>query len=85
MPVSSNYAAFELKIENADKTYSPVAGQTVHVYDISHAMALADLATPSDANGVVPGGTLPVASGTRIRFSFWRADGECGKAEGTTT
>lgn len=85
MPVSSNYAAFTLKIRNADKTVALVAGQTVHVYDITHGAALADLPTPSDANGIVPNGTLPVAPGTKIRFSFWRADGECGKAEITTT
>jgi hypothetical protein len=85
MPVSSNFAAFTLKIRNADKTITLVPNQTVHVYDITHGVALADLATPSDADGVVPNGTLPVAAGTNIRFSYWRADGECGKAEITTT
>jgi hypothetical protein len=83
MPVSSAYPSFDVKIRNPDKTESLVAAQAVHVYDVTHAAALADIA--SDAGGVVAAGTLPVAAGTLIRFSFWRADGECGKLEVTTT
>jgi hypothetical protein len=79
----SNYASFEVKIRKPDKTIVMVPSQTIHVYDVTHSAALADIA--SDTNGIVAAGTVPVAAGTLIRFSFWRADGECGKKEATTT
>jgi hypothetical protein len=82
MPVSSNFATFECKIEHDDLTVEMVVNQTVHVYDVTHGVALADIA--SDANGVVAAGTLPVAAGTKVRFAFLRADLEGGKAEQTT-
>lgn len=79
----SNYRTFEVKIRNPDKTVVMVPNQAVHVYNVTAGAALADVA--SDASGVVAGGTLPVAAGTLVRFSFWRADGECGKLEVTTS
>jgi hypothetical protein len=80
----SNYSSFEVKIRKPDKTIVMVPSQAVHVYDVTHAALLADIA--SDANGIVAGGTLPVAAGTLVRFAFFRAaDLECGKLEVTTT
>jgi hypothetical protein len=83
MPVS-NHPSFEVKIRNPDKTITMVPDQTVHVYDVTNAVLLDDLA--SDANGIVAAGTLPVAAGTLVRFAFFRAaDLECGKVEKITT
>lgn len=79
----SNFLTFDVLIDNDDGTATPVGSQTVKVYDVTHATALADKA--SDANGVVAGGTLPVAAGTLIRFSVSRADGLNGCAEQVTT
>ncbi|HEX3560359.1 MAG TPA: hypothetical protein VHU19_14220 [Pyrinomonadaceae bacterium] len=79
----STYAAFELVIDNNDGTFTPVASQTVHVYDVTHSTALAD--TASDANGTVPAASVAVAVGTLLRFSFLLANGICGFAENATT
>jgi hypothetical protein len=76
----STYPAFDVKIDNDDGTTTPCPTQTIKVYDVTNAVALApDLV--SDASGVVQAGTLAVASGTLIRFSFSRADGICGYSE----
>jgi hypothetical protein len=79
----SNYAAFEVKIDNDDGSITPVPGQIIKVYDVTHAAALSDLA--SDGDGHVAGGTLPVVVGTVVRFSFSQVDGHCGYAEVVTT
>jgi hypothetical protein len=78
----SNYAAFELLIDNDDGTFTPVPSAAVKVYDVTNGVALAD--TASDANGTVPGASVAVAAGTLLRFSFRRADGICGYAENVT-
>jgi hypothetical protein len=79
----SNYGLFEVKIVNRfTRVVTMAVSQTIHVYDVTNGAVLADIA--SDANGHIAAGTLPVAVGTQIRFSFWRADGECGKLEVTT-
>ena len=79
----SDYPGFEVKIDNDDGTHTMLPLQTIHVYDVTHAAALADIA--SDANGLVAPGALAVDAGTRIRFSFNRADGICGYSEIFTT
>ena len=80
----SNYSTFEVKIRNPDKTVVMVPNQTVHVYDVTNGVLLDDI--ESDADGIVAGGTLPVAAGTLVRFAFFRAaDLECGKVEKVTT
>jgi hypothetical protein len=79
----SNYPGFEVKIDNDDGTTTLLPLQTVKVYDVTHSTALSDIA--SDANGLVATGSLAVAVGTRIRFSFSRADGICGFSEVITT
>jgi hypothetical protein len=79
----SDYAAFEVLIDNDDGTTSPVPSQTVGVYDVTNDVALSD--TASDANGHVAGGTLAVAAGTTIRFSAALANGHCGYKEEVTT
>jgi hypothetical protein len=78
----STYAAFELTIDNDDGTFTPVPGATVMVYDVTHAVTLAD--TASDADGTVPGATVAVAAGTRLRFSVQLANGLAGCAEQVT-
>ena len=75
----SNYSAFEVYIDNDDGTVTPVGSQTVKVFNVTGNAALAD--TASDSNGTVPGATVAVAAGTRLRFSVQRADGLCGFAE----
>jgi hypothetical protein len=79
----SNYAAFDVLIDNNDGTTSPVPMQTINVYDATHGAALSALTT--DANGHIPAGTVPPAAGTLIRFSFALADGRCGYSEIVTT
>ena len=79
----SNYPGFEVKIDNDDGTHTLLPLQTIHVYDVTNDVALSDIA--SDGNGLVGPGTLAVAVGTRIRFSFNRADGICGYSEISTT
>lgn len=64
---TSNYAAFELKSEDAAGVRAPIALETVHVRDVTNHADLADLAG-SDADGHVAAGTLPVAAGTTIHF-----------------
>jgi hypothetical protein len=75
----SNYPGFEVKIDNDDGSTTLLPLQTVKVYDVTHDTALSDIAT--DANGLVAPGTLSVDAGTKIRFSFSRADGICGYSE----
>jgi hypothetical protein len=77
--VPSNYAAFDVLIDNDDGTTTPVAGETIGVYDVTNDAPLAD--TASDADGHVPGDTVAVDAGTELRFSFSRANGICGFSE----
>jgi hypothetical protein len=88
----SSYAAFELVIDNDDGTFTPVPSVAVKVYDVTDAdpetgagaIALAD--TASDSSGTVPGASVAVAAGRRLRFSYQRAaDGLAGFAEQVTT
>jgi hypothetical protein len=79
----SNYAAFDCVIDNNDGSSSPVPLTTVNVYDVTGAAALADLTT--DAAGHIPAGTVPIAAGSIVRFSFKLTDGRCGYAEVVTT
>lgn len=88
--MASNYAAFEVKIDNDNGTTTFVPLQVVHVYDVDHLVALADVT--SDAAGVVAAGTVPVAPGTLIRFYFLKPVaagdpyvGVCGYSEVFTT
>jgi len=75
----SEYPGFDVKIDNDDGTHTLLPLQTIHVYDVTNDEALDDVA--SDANGLVASGALDVDAGTRIRFSFSRADGICGYSE----
>ena len=79
----SNYPAFEVYIDNEDGTVTPVPNEVVHVYDVTHGVALAD--TASDASGTVPAAAVAVAAGTRLRFSVRREDGLCGYDEKVTS
>lgn len=79
----SNYAAFDVLIDNNDGTSTPVPLTTINVYDVAGAAALADVT--SDAAGHVPAGTVPIAVGSIVRFSFKLADGRCGYSEIVTT
>lgn len=80
----SNYNSFDVVIDNDDGTVTRVASQTVKVYNVTGATALAD--TASDVNGIVPGATVAVAAGTILRFSVeGRADRQSGYYEQVTT
>lgn len=80
---TSNYAAFDCLLDNNDGTTDPINSETIHVYDVTNSASLTSIA--SDANGHVAGGTLSVAVGTLIRFSFSRSNGLCGYSEVLTT
>ena len=79
----SSYSAFDVFIDNDDGTTTPIASETISVYDVTHSTPLTDTAT--DGDGVVAGASVAVAVGTLLRFSFSRADGICGYAEVVTT
>lgn len=79
----SNYPGFEVKVDDDNGSVTLLPLQTIKVYDVTNGVALSDIA--SDANGLVAAGSLAVAVGTRIRFSFNRADGICGFSEVITT
>jgi len=79
----SAYAAFDVLIDNNDGTSSVVPLTTINVYNVTGAAALADLT--SDVDGHVPAGTLAIAAGSVVRFSFKLTDGRCGYAEVVTT
>ena len=79
----SNYSGFDVIFDpNNGSAPTLLGSQTVHVYDITHSTALADITSPAD--GHVPGGTLAVAAGTLIRFYVTLADGRCGFVEKVT-
>ena len=80
---SSSYTAIDVMFDNDGENPTPVVSPTVKVYDVTHSVALDDLA--ADENGHVPSGTLPVAAGTLIRYSVSLADGRSGYAEELTT
>jgi len=79
----SNYAAFDVLFENEDGTRTPAASETVHVYNVTAATALADLT--ADANGHIPAGTISGAAGSVLRFWSNHGDGRVGYAETITT
>ena len=81
----SNYTGIDVKIDNDNGTTTPVVGATIHVYDVTHDTALADLPTLTDAAGHVPAGTLAVAAGTLIRFWVSLGKGMVGFWEEETT
>jgi len=81
--MASNYASFEVLIDNDDGTTTPVVSQPVHVYDVTNDEALDDIS--SDADGHVAAGTLDVDPGTTVRFHTALGDGQCGYKEEVTT
>jgi hypothetical protein len=88
----SNYASFDVKIDNGDGMETLVPAAVVKVRDVTAAnpvtgvgaIALADL--ESDGNGHVAAGSLAIAVGRIVRFSWFRdLDGRCGSAVQVTT
>ena len=62
----SNYQGFDLTTRNSAGDIVPIPNQTVEIYNT---IAAADLApTASNAAGFVPGATVSVAVGTKLRF-----------------
>jgi hypothetical protein len=80
---TSDYLGFEVLVDNDDGTTTPLASQTVSIYDVTNDAALSDIT--SDANGHVDAGTLPVAAGTAVRFHTALDNGQCGYKEEVTT
>lgn len=73
----SNYTSIDVYVRAEDADVPALLpATTIHVYDYTNNVALADLTT--DANGHIPAGTLAVAVGTKIRFWFALSDGRCG-------
>jgi hypothetical protein len=79
----SNYAAFDVHVDNGDGTRTAVASHAVKVYDVTHSTALAD--TVTDANGHVAAGSVSPAAGTTIRFSVDLGNGQVGYSEAVTS
>jgi hypothetical protein len=64
---SSNYAAFDVKVDGQDGTETPVPSATLKTWNRTSDTTLAATVV-TDANGHVPAGTLPVAAGTVVSF-----------------
>jgi len=81
----ANFAGFDVEIDRNDGSQPiPVPGAVVQVRDVTDADAATGagaIALPNviaDVNGLVASGTLPVAAGRTIRFTWVRdADGWC--------
>lgn len=82
MPTSS-YEGFDVYVENADGSRTPLASQTVKVYDVTNNANLSNLTT--DGVGHITGGTLSVDAGTVVRFRVENYLGLSGAIEQTTT
>jgi hypothetical protein len=84
----SDFASFQLYVPPPDGVIAPatpVAGVTVKCHDATNDVPLA-AEFESDADGVVAGGTLPVAAGTRVIFRCENdGHGRCAMGEQTTT
>jgi hypothetical protein len=80
---SSSYGGFDVLIDNDDGTTTPVVNKTVHVYDVTHSVALGDIA--SDGTGHVAAGTLAVSAGALVRFWIDLGNGQVGFNEVITT
>jgi hypothetical protein len=63
----SSYLGFDVVIDNDDGTFTAVGSQAVLVYDVTNEVALDP--TASDTFGHVPGASVAVDAGTRLRFS----------------
>ena len=82
MPTSS-YEGFDVYVENADGSRTPLASQTVKVYDVTNNANLSNLTT--DGIGHIASGTLSVDAGTVVRFRVENYLGLSGAIEQTTT
>ena len=89
---SSNYTAFDVKVESPPGVVALVPNAVIEVRDVTDEVADPTDATgivllddiESDVNGHVAPGTLPVAAGRKIRFTWIGPKGIPGCAEGTT-
>ena len=80
----SDYEGFDVYVQNADGSRTPLASQTVKVYDVTNNDDLSDLTT--DSVGHIAGGTFAsVAVGTVVRFRVENYLGLSGAIEQTTT
>jgi hypothetical protein len=81
--MASNYASFHVQIDNLDGTFPPVATATVKIHNAASGALLATVT--ADADGIVAGGTVTLAVGSRLRFKTDLGDGRAGWAEQLTT
>lgn len=79
----SNYASFDVKVDNRNGTYTYLPNAQVKIYQTSNGALLATVA--ANANGVVPSGTLNVAAGTQIHYTAETAVHQVGYGEQVTT
>jgi hypothetical protein len=79
----SNYAAFDVKVDNDDGTETKVPDATVKIYDATNVVDLGEITADSD--GHIDGGTLPVDAGTVIRFRVENYLSQAGYLEQVTT
>ena len=84
----SDYLTFEAYYRDRETgVITPAANETIEVRDVTDDPVCVRLAdTASDANGTVPGASVAVAVGRRLRFTFKNEDnGRCGSAVQLTT
>jgi hypothetical protein len=80
----SNFTTFEAIIDNGNGSTTPVPSTSIKAWDTVADVDLGAVAT-SDANGIVAGGTVAVAAGTRVRFRIENFHGRAGYEEQVTT
>ena len=82
----SNYPLFEVSIDTDDGLLVPVPFAVVEVRDVTDPGNVVQLADAvADASGIVPGATVAVDPGRRLRFTCVGPDGVTGFAEEVTT
>lgn len=65
--MASNYATFDVVKRNSDGTVTPLPNLTIYIYDATNNASLGTV--ESDDQGIIVGGTVDVAVGTKIIFS----------------
>jgi hypothetical protein len=77
------FTSIDAVIDNDDGLYPSPGVLTVKVWDVTNGADLGTMMT--NENGHIPGGTLPVDAGTRVRFRVEHdGSGGCGFTERVT-
>lgn len=79
----SNFVGFDVNEDDGSNRLTPLAGQTVSVYDATNAVALTDVV--ADGSGHVASGTVATNVGNVVRFYFVLSNGKVASLEQVTT